>query len=48
MTVRPLATTLDPLDPEVRSAARRPSAAFDDDGSPVGQVIASMLRDGRR
>lgn len=44
MATRSLATTLDPVDPAVRSAARRLAAGFDDD-SEVGRVVRSMLTD---
>lgn len=44
MATRSLATTLDPLDPAVRSAAARLATEFDDD-TAVGQVIGSILRD---
>lgn len=44
MTVRSPARTLDPVDPEVRSAAKRLAADFDDD-SEVGDVVRSMLAD---
>ena len=44
MSVRALARTLDPLDPKVRSAAKRLAARFADD-SEVGEVVRSMLSD---
>ena len=44
MSVRALARILDPLDPKVRSAAKRLAARFDDD-SEVGEVVRSMLSD---
>jgi excisionase family DNA binding protein len=44
VTARTLATTLDPVDPKVRSAAKRLAAGFDDD-SEVGQVVRTMLSD---
>ena len=44
MSVRALARVLDPLDPKVRSAAKRLAARFDDD-SEVGEVVRSMLSD---
>lgn len=44
MTSRSFATTLDPVDPKVRTAAKRLAARFDDD-SEVGQVIRSLLDD---
>lgn len=43
VTRSPLAT-LDPIDPEIRSAARRLAARFEDD-SEVGRVVRSMLTD---
>lgn len=43
VTRSPLAL-LDPQDPDVRSAARRLAAGFDDD-SEVGRVVRSMLTD---
>ncbi len=44
MTSRSFATTLDPLDPKVRTAARRLAANLDDD-SEVGRVVRSLLSD---
>lgn len=44
VTVRAFATTLDPGDPKVRTAAKRLAAHLDDD-SEVGRVIHSMLTD---
>ena len=44
MTSRSFATTLDPIDPKVRSAAKRLAAHFDDD-SEVGKVVRSLLDD---
>lgn len=44
MVTRSSLATLDPIDPEVQSAARRLAAGFDDD-SEVGRVVRSMLTD---
>lgn len=44
VTARSFATTLDPVDPKVRRAAKRLAAHLDDD-SEVGRVIRSMLTD---
>jgi excisionase family DNA binding protein len=44
MVTRSLVSTLDPLDPEVRSAAQRLAAGFNDD-SEVGRVVRSLLTD---
>jgi excisionase family DNA binding protein len=44
VTSRSFATTLDPVDPKVRTAAKRLAARFDDD-SEVGQVVRSLLND---
>jgi excisionase family DNA binding protein len=45
MAARPFAaTTLDPLEPGVRNAAKRLAAHLDDD-SEVGRVVRSMLAD---
>lgn len=44
MASRSLTTTLDPVDPTVRAAAKRLAARFDDD-SEVGRVVHSMLTD---
>lgn len=44
MTSRSFATTLDPVDPKVRRAAKRLAAHLDDD-SEVGQVVRSLLDD---
>lgn len=44
MTVRAFATTLDPGDPKVRTAAKRLAAHLDDD-TEVGRVVRSMLTD---
>lgn len=44
VTSRSFATTLDPVDPKVRRAAKRLAARLDDD-SEVGQVVRSLLDD---
>lgn len=44
VTSRSFATTLDPVDPKVRRAAKRLAAHLDDD-SEVGQVVRSLLDD---
>ncbi len=44
MTSRSFATTLDPVDPKVRTAAKRLAAHLDDD-SEVGRVVRSLLTD---
>jgi excisionase family DNA binding protein len=44
VTSRSFATTLDPVDPKVRRAAKRLAAHLDDD-SEVGEVVRSLLDD---
>lgn len=44
MAVHSIATTLDPVDPTVRSAARQLADRLEDD-SEVGRVVRSMLAD---
>ncbi len=44
MASRSFATTLDPVDPKVRNAAKRLAAHLDDD-SEVGRVVRSLLTD---
>lgn len=44
MAVRSIATTLDPVDPSVRTAARELADRLEDD-SEVGRVVRSMLSD---
>jgi excisionase family DNA binding protein len=44
VTARSIATTLDPDDPKVRTAAKRLASRLDDD-SEVGRAVRSMLTD---
>jgi hypothetical protein len=44
MTSRSFVTTVDPVDPKGRRAAKRLAAQLDDD-SEVGQVVRSLLDD---